>query len=258
MEDAKKYYKLRKELRSIKRKATTELLGYGTRQTTPEEDYMTPTALREHDLIVPNYDPIKLCTIAETSSMVGVCIEAMVNNVHGFGYELQYTGTKENVKSDEVLAEKAALQGFFSRVNETQSMVALKKEAGLDYERTGNAYIEVVPYLNGSVSTLYRADSQYMRLQLKQEETTPITVNLIRNGTVKPTTIHKRFRRFAMISDTTNNIRWFKEYGDPRVMCSISGKYEHELKKNEKIIAPASQIIHIKQGNDTYGVAQDG
>jgi len=108
--------------------------------------------------------------------------------------------------------------------------------------------------MDNTISTLYRADARYMRLQLKQKEAHPIEVEFIREGKRRKTTIFKKFRKFAMVSVTSNEIKWFKEYGDPREMCAVTGKYKSELKKNEKIIEQASEIIHIKQGNDTYGV----
>jgi len=58
-----------------------------------------------------------------------------------------------------------------------------------------------------------------------------------------------------MVTNTSiHDIRWFKEYGDARKMCAVTGKYEDELSKDDTIKIEASELIHFKQGNDTYGI----
>jgi len=255
MTDKKTEDAARQTLRAVRKKKSKDVIDFGSRQTNPEEGMFKTTQLKKHSLIAPPYDPFKLYRIVESSAMLGSCIETMIDNVHGFGYELQYLGDKEHSKDKVILNERQNLNDFFKQVNETQSIVRLKKEVGRDYETTGNGYIEVVSYPDGEISTLYRADSRYIRLQVKQDKEIPITVDFIRNGRLRRTTIYKRFRRFAMITNTrADKIKWFKEYGDPRRMCAISGKYEEDLEKGEKIEEEASEIIHLKQGNDTYGI----
>jgi len=245
----------RQTLRAVRKKKSKDVIDFGSRQTNPEEGMFKTAQLKRHSLIAPPYDPFKLYRIVESSAMLGSCIETMIDNVHGFGYELQYLGDKEQSKDDVVLNERQNLNDFFKQVNESQSIVRLKKEVGRDYETTGNGYIEVVSYPDGEISTLYRADARYIRLQVKQDKEIPITVDFIRKGKLRRTKIHKRFRRFAMITSTRQDkLKWFKEYGDPRRMCAVSGKYEEDLEKGETIQEEASEIIHLKQGNDTYGI----
>ena len=245
----------RQRTKAIRKQQSKDVLDFGSRQTNPEEGLFKTAQLKRHSLLAVPYDPFKLYRIVESSSMLGSCIETMIDNVHGFGFELQYLDKKENSKNDEVLSEHKNLMSFFKQVNETQSVIRLKKEVGRDYEITGNGFIEVVRYPDGEISTLYRADSRYIRLQVKQEKETPIDVEFIRNGKVRKTKIFKRFRRFAMITSTRlEKLKWFKEYGDPRRMCAVTGKYEEDMKEGEEIQEEASELIHIKQGNDTYGI----
>jgi len=61
-----------------------------------------------------------------------------------------------------------------------------------------------------------------------------------------------RFRRFVQISPATGTSRYFKEYGDPRVISALSGKtYKDEkaLKKAEPTAAPATELLWIPMGN---------
>lgn len=245
----------RQMLRAAKKQRSKDIIDFGSRQTNPEEGIFKASELKRLNLLQPPYDPFKLYRIVESSTMLGSCIETMIDNVHGFGHEFQYIGKQGESKTDEVVEEKQNLTDFFKRVNEEQSFTRMRKEVGRDYEVTGNGFMEVVRYMDNSISTIYRADSRYIRLQIKQETEIPIDVKLIRNGMIRKTKIYKRFRRYAMITTTRlDKIRWFKEYGDPRKMCSITGKYENELEKDEKIQEEASEIIHIKQGNDSYGI----
>ena len=248
-------YDLRQNLRGIKKSAGGDVVEFGSRQTNPEEGIFTNAQMQDYNLLAPPYDPFKLYRIVESSGTLGACIEVMVDNVDGFGHDLQYEGEKEDLKNPKVMQKKKSLNEFFKKVNETQSFTKLRKEIRRDSETTGNGYMELVRYKDDDIATLYRADARYMRLQAKQKEEVEVTVNFTRNGKVKPTKIKRRFRRFAMITNTSiHDIRWFKEYGDPRKMCAITGKYENELEGNEKIKEEASEIIHFKQGNDTYGI----
>ena len=246
------------QVRSKLRKALggkDESLDFGSRQSNPEEGVFTNGIMESYNLLAPPYDPFKLYEIAESSGTLGACVEVMVDNVDGFGHEFQYRGEKDDLDKPEIKAEKENLRSFFKRVNEDQSFTKLRKELRRDHETTGNSFMEIVRYSTGRISTLYRADSRYVRLQVKQKETVDIKIPLFRDGKVVNTIIQKRFRRFAMVTNTSiHDIRWFKEYGDARKMCAVTGKYENELSEGDTIKIEASELIHFKQGNDTYGI----
>jgi PBSX family phage portal protein len=244
-----------REMLRKKIKTNDDSLDFGTRQTNLEEGLWTNGIMESYNLLSPPYDPVKLYNIAESSGTLGTCVEIMVDNVDGFGHEFQYRGNKDDLDKPEIINERENLRQFFKRVNETQSFTSLRKKIRRDYETTGNSYMEIIRYPDGNISTLYRADTKYVRLQAKQKNYVDIQIPLFRNGKIKLTTIQKKFRRFAMIMNTSiHDIRWFKEYGDPRKMCAVTGKYENELEKDEEIKIEASEIIHFKQGNDTYGI----
>lgn len=232
-----------------------ELVNFGTRQPNPEEHLFSQGDYEQFKLIAPPYDPTKLKRIVESSGKLKTCIDIYQNNIDGYGYEFKYLGDKASEKSDEVVAERDMLQGFFAKVNEGQSFQKLRKESRADYETTGNVYWEIVRYPTGDIATIYRCDPEFMRLQAKQDTPVPVKTELYRNGHTRSTTIYKRFRRYAMCVNALNKkIRWFKEWGDPRRMCAVTGKYEDELGRDEEIKEEASEIIHIKQGTETYGI----
>jgi PBSX family phage portal protein len=247
---------LRTKLRLIqKQESKNDALTFGSRQSNPEEGLWTNAAMESFNLLVPPYEPNKLYSIVESSGTLGSCVEVMVDNVDGFGHEFQYLGDMEDLNNPKIIEEREFLINFFKRVNEKQSFTKLRKEMRRDYEITGNSFMEIVRYPSGKIATLYRCDSRYMRLQAKQQEEVKTAVRLFRDGKLTETNIYRRFRRFAMVTNTSiYDIRFFKEYGDPRKMCAITGKYEDELGPDEEIQQEASEVIHFKQGNDTYGI----
>lgn len=229
------------------RKALTEGL-VGSNQE-PEEGAFSKDSLTKNRLVKPPYDPLKLCRLVEGSSILPQCVDAMVKNVAGFGYELQYIGLPDREKDKEILEEKANISAFFDRVNEKQSFRTVREEMRKDIEETGNGYLEVIRFEDNSIALIYYMDTKYVRLQALQTEAQEVMVPLVRGGEKKEVPIRRRFRKYVMItSKKKNKFKWFKEFGDTRAMDSTTGEYTNTPK------AEASEIIHLKVGNDTYGV----
>ena len=177
----------------------------------------------------------------------------MVLNTDGFGHQFFYTGTEEKEDSPEVLDERKNLEMFFRKVNERESFITVRKSMRKDLETTGNGYFEIIRTTSGEIGVMYQADSRYMRLQKKQPEEVEIKVGMWRGGKEVVLTVRKRFRRFVMVTDTgMKKYKWFKEYGDPRKMNADTGKYEGEEGYTASNLA--SEIMHFKIGNGTYGI----
>ncbi len=137
--------------------------------------------------------------------------------------------------------EAAAMKGITEMANEAQSLNSLRKELRRDLEVTGNWFMEVLRYpADDSVALLYRARAAYVRITAQDPKPVEIQVLLRRNGIIRKTTIHKRFRRFAYLSNDGTKIKWFKEYGDPRAMSYMTGEFVKTTKY------PASEMLHHK------------
>lgn len=224
----------------------------GTRQLQEEEVLFSSSMMDSMKLVKPPYDPQKLSKICESSGILPQCIEAMQQNVDGFGYELQYTGVAGREKDKEVLAEKDNLKHFFDKVNETESFRTVREKVRRDLETIGNGYIEVIRFKDDTIATMYHADGKTMRLQAIQPEPIPITVPLFRSGKLREVTINRKFRRYVtVLSKYKRKVRWYKQYGDPRSMDADTGDY---AKGKTKAKNEASEILHMKIGNDAYGV----
>lgn len=236
-------------------RATLTAGVFGSRQEVKESNFSSDI-ISKNSLITPPYDPDRLYTIVESSGILPQCVDAMVQNVDGFGYELKYTGDPENEGSDAVIGERKNIGSFFDRINERESFRTLRINLRRDIEVTGNGYIEIIRFMGGGIATMYHMDSRLVRLQAKQDKPTKYRVKMWRNGKLRPITVMRRFRRYAMMVSpgSSKKLRWFKEFGDPRKMCAVTGKYEDELDKKDTIKEEASEVLHFKIGNGAYGV----
>jgi len=220
----------------------------------PEEGGYTKNLLDSNKLLKPPYDPAKLWSMVENSQILPQCIDAMVQNIHGFGYEFIYVGeNRDSEFTPEEIKEKKDATEFLKKVNERQSFVTLSKEVREDLEKTGNGYMEIIRNVKNEITLLYNADARTIRLQKIQDEEVPVEVEFYRGGGKLTLKVYKRFRRFAMIRGKTGNktnLVWFKEFGDPRKMNKDDGKYDPATPTNKE----ASELLHFKLGTDTYGI----
>lgn len=246
-------------------KAAEDTLPYnsplGSKQD-PEEGTFADSDFKSNNLLKPPFDPNKMYKIVEDSQILPQCIDAMVQNIHGYGFDFSYDGENEEDKiTDEEKKERKDAKLFLKKVNENQSFVSLCCEVREDIETIGYSFVEIIRNRKGEVALLYRVDPRIMRLQAIQEEAQPATTLLIRNGKPIEIPVSKHFRRYALLRGKErrkSKIRWFKEFGDPRKMDRYTGAYEKEedFGKNggNESEYLASEILHFKLGNDTYGI----
>lgn len=256
MEDQQRYKAARQRLLKAAANLKRDPMTIATKQPNQEENLFGEQDLQNMKLIAPPYDPSKLAKIVESNGRLSTCIEIYTSSIEGYGYEFRYLGTKEEEDKPEVLQELKNLQGFFGMVNESESFTDLRKKLRRDYETYGNCYVEIIRYNDGEIAALYRVDPRYVRLQAKQSEMVETETYLERNGKLRKTKIHKRFRKYAvLVNASTKQVRWFKEYTDPRKLDAKLGKYEEELGQGEEFTDDANEILHIRQGNsDAYGI----
>lgn len=205
-------------------------------------------------LIVPPYSPTQLYSIYESSSILSPHIDALIQNVTGFDIPFKYIGPAGEKESDASKKEKEQLTAFFRKANESQSFRTVRQAMRLDYEVLGYGFMEITRSQDGEIACIYPVQGQYIRVsKLAGEKSQKITITLPRGGRDKPITLQKKFRRYAQVlpGAASSNTRWFKEYGDIRRMDAKTGKFE---KDGNKVTDLASELIHFKNGNDTYGL----
>lgn len=255
--------------------------GVAHTQSLPED----PFEALEDQVVKPPYDPLALARIAEYSVALSANIETMEANIPGFGHTLM-TVFPQSIPPDlvdDVALEGLRLENDLATFGREVSLTKLRRNLRRDLEKTGNAYLEAIknPKTNRWVAGR-RIKSYRMRL-LKQDdfftEYTLYAPQSQENSVIDyiPIPHAKRFRRYVeaiSYSDeptsgesTSSTLkikhRFYKEYGDPRVVDNQTGEYVSE-KDQEKFgdtgkpmpeSRKASEIIHFGDSDRSpYGV----
>jgi PBSX family phage portal protein len=209
--------------------------------------------------------PVTLSFLREIVAESGIlpqCIEVLEKNEGGLGFDIIKTEKAPGELSAEDKARQSALYAFFSKINETESMVDLRRKFRIDIEEVGNAFLEVVNDTEGIPSFCYYLDPVYMRVGPLGEEAINIPVTISRGGHDVTVNVRKYFRKYAMIVPTAgilssgaSNVTdaktvWFKEFGDPRLMNPLTGEY---YKEGEDGGVLASSVIHFKGPRELNG-----
>jgi PBSX family phage portal protein len=156
------------------------------------------------------------------------------------------------------------LKAFFAVCYPEGSFIDLRSKTTKNKEMTGNAYWEVLRDGAGRVSRLVLAPCTHMRLAPIDAESTDIQERVPTSEMSWRLVPQKYFfRRFAEISNDQRSVKiWFKEFGDPRFVSRLTGKYyKNEAEFNADPLkpqgdGPATEIIHFKlyvAASDPYG-----
>lgn len=267
------------------------LFGVGTDETTgaPEgaskaytDEELFGTAVSR--VILPPYDPLTLSRLVEQSSELVQCVQAYRDNIEGFGYRLVPRVRLDDPEvSDEVKAavreERAALTNFLVAIGGTRSLTSIRKDTREEVEVGGNGYWEIVRNKAGRQVLWNPVPAWSVRLTPQDPDWTPSTVRYVvvdaaGNYTIEDRIVYRRFRRYvqgeiltvAADGSTTRgrSLRWFKEYGDPRVIdCRTGDPVPADQAQNYKDTGKpfpeefrASEILHwrVYSPRSAYGI----
>lgn len=244
----------------------------------------------------PPYDPRLLVVLFEHSNALRQNVDAYATNIDGFGHsfkavvDLEADSTLDEVRTlialerqtdlspeqvaapsdEEVNArivqlandqrlESLKLDAFFDDCSE-MSFVDLRRRTREDVEITGNGYWEVLrdrsssgrigafSYVEAFTIRICKLDDEFVEYKQKRRTLTQDFEEVTRR---------KRFRRF--VQKVGSRAVFFKEFGDPRVISSASGKVyldEAALLKEEPGARPATEMMHFKipSSRTAYGV----
>lgn len=161
--------------------------------------------------------------------------------------------------SDEVAAKKAEviehmrlersrLETFFEFCCVDLSFVTLRRRTRQDIEVMGNGYWEVLRDGGGEIVQLVYLPGFTMRLLPLELELVDVDVNLkiseIAFDTMK---VRRRFRRYVQVFE--QQVVYFKEFGDPRILSRKTGRFFRsidELEAADATDGPATEVLHFK------------
>lgn len=155
--------------------------------------------------------------------------------------------------------EEANVKSFFDNCVAEESFSSLRCKTREDIEVTGNGYWEVIRSDAGTVSQFAHMPSRSVRAVKSKGGAVPVS-QLVRVGLLgfRTETFKRRFRRYVQAGGDT--IVWFKEFGDPTIVSSKTGKTYatvEELAGAEANTEPAGEVFHFKihsLKNSAYGV----
>jgi len=251
--------KLQKLLKEINTTLSDNLESLnGTKQLSEDSSSFPESlydSLGKNEILEPPYSFDKLYKIYEESDVLQTCINAYVTNIDGFGHLFEFTGDDITQKdTPEMQMKRQMLEDFFTQVNDRESFRSIRKSVRKDLEILGNGGFEIIRNAKNEIALMYALRFKTIRLiKLKDENPVPIVVKLRRNGKLTEIKTYRYFRKYVQVNPTKTKIRWFKEYGDPRVMDALTGEY---VKKGKKPKVVASEILHLKNqvSNEVYGI----
>jgi PBSX family phage portal protein len=235
---------------SIEARGTIFQVKRAEDDTSQQLEYVDEFALMygTGDLIIPPpYNPHKVFQIIERSNAIRPCIDAYVTNVVKPGWEVG--PIRRDAKVNE--GEKSELLSFIENANSQESLTAVMDKVVRDRESIGYGFLEVIRDISGELSLLRHAPAVITRLAPRFKEEVLVEYTIQRGRRIS---VIKEFRKFRRFCQKVQGLTvWFKEFGDPRAMNRVTGKFESE--SGYTAGQEATEILHFKlPSNEPYGV----
>ena len=213
-----------------------------------KSQYTAGGDLGDMQVLRPHFDYEVLLRLPNENHTLKQCIDAMVTNIEGFGYRLEYIGPEEQMESDQSQAEKERLEYLLDQPNADYSLTELRKRCRMDKETVGTSYIEVMRNSRGEIAAFSHIPAHLVRKTTKDSEAQLIDQMLVRGGEVIKVPHRKRFRRYVQMVGSKRV--YFKEFGDPRVISYKDGK------ETDDPTLAATEIVEMAMysPNHNYGL----
>lgn len=245
-----------------------ENLTTGESKELPPDDLLAGLT-NDGRVIAPPFDKLVLAMLPEQSTELGQVIDAMKINIDGFGHRLESRvrvdaeDIPEALKSA-VMAERAMLANFFNTCCQDHSFTEMRRRTRVDIEATGEGFWEVIRVpTTGQIVGFNHIPSYQINLGAQDKEFTPYTRTVpwvMPDGSMELKKLpgRKRFRPYVQSRQNAYarafgfarggwEIRWFKEFGDPRVIDNKTGMPVSADKLDEFPEAQkAGELIHFK------------
>lgn len=167
----------------------------------------------------PPYDPDRMAALVEENNMLNACIEAMVTNIDGTGFELVPAAGQqdEDIPGD----LKDTLTKFFDQPWPGTSFKELRKQLRRDLEVGGNAYLEVIRNAFGDIALMRRMDPGITRVMRYDDKVFEEDVfSPVLGTTIKVKTQRRRFVQYFF-----GKFVYFKEFGAEEFLDQKTGNW---------------------------------
>ena len=199
--------------------------------------------------LLPPYNPCRLKSITHENNTLLQCIDTMMVNVDSTGI----TASPRNRDDTVDTREEDIILSFFGDPSPGTSWITIRRRLRNDREATGNAYLEVLRAIDGTLAFVRHQEADYMRL-CRLSEPRLVTKTLTRGGKEVSMKMWVRERSFVQILGSRK--MFFREFGASRDIDAETGKWaaEGERLPPEKA---GTEIIHFAGSpaiNSPYGV----
>ena len=220
----------------------------------PEDEYqqLYVGATRDQGIIQPPFNLRHLDRLCQENNTLEPCIEAMITNIEGTGYDFEAEGEDEEDEEDD--AQLDELTEFFAEPWPATSFREIRKLLRRDLERVGNGFLEVLRNAQDEIVFIRHVDAKMMRI-LRLDDAVPLDQTVMRKGATVSLKVMTRERRYCQLVNGVS-LMYFKEFGSKR-----------DLHKKTAVWAPlgqrlpasmrATEIIHfttILDSHTPYGV----
>lgn len=226
----------------------------GSNALDPEDEYQTFYVGQNKDrgILEPPYVLRKLDQLSQENNTLSPCIEAMVSNIEGTGYDFKQRGvTSASTEEDAKIEE---LREFFREPWPGMNFVELRKLVRRDLERTGNGYVEILRNPQDEIVFMRHVDAKMMRI-IKKDDPVPVKMSIMRKGKKQEITVAQRERRFCQLLNGITFV-YFKEFGASRDLDKTTNTWAApgvKLPAKQR----ATEILHftcLPDSHTPYGV----
>ena len=198
------------------------------------------------DIVKPPIEPRELIEIVEQSDRLPSLIEATATNLALFGWGIKYKDSFDYNKASQQKAteEWIQLEELFTYFNLTEAFERVIYKSLIDKYSIGYGTIEILRDGTGAIcgGEYARAVNFRVVANVLSEQYADIKYTRKVNGKEKQLVARKRFKKFVQLVD--GQMRYFKEFGDPRYLDYETGKYSDSPTGKD-----ATEIIFITSHN---------
>jgi PBSX family phage portal protein len=199
----------------------------------------------------PPYDPFDLKRLVVENNTLNQCIEAMVVNIDGTGFDIVPKDDEQADGEDD--REIAIANDFFAEPWPLESFITQRKQLRRDQEETGNAYLEVIRNAAREIVFTRRLDPLTVRI-CRLSDPIEVTKRISRDGRELEVKVWERERSFVQAVGTRKI--YFREFGTSRDINKNDGKWG-QIGSRLSADVRGTEVIHFTAQTDQdspYGV----
>lgn len=170
------------------------------------------------------FDFDELVDIVDLNARLSRSINTYAVNTVGLGFNVNIKdGVKNSDKFEEAKKQQRLVDSRLGFPHPKKNFCTLMRESKEDEETIGNGYLEVSRDLKGEIKRLHNIPGQTIWVRDNPE------------------------RGFKQDIESTGEEKYFKEFGDMRVMNAETGDYEEEEDEEVGFENQANELIHFKR-----------